>query len=205
MKKEVSLSDIEGIELAIDADVILTQGKQQKIVIEAQQNILDNIKKEVKNDSWRIGYDKNVKNAKDVKIYITMETIEKIVMSGSGTISTKGKFSDLDDVDIAMSGSGDIDFELESDEINLAMSGSGNVHMAGSADSFNIAISGSGDIKTDELAVEDCDIAISGSGHVTVHVTETLDVSISGSGDVQYKGDAKVQSRIIGSGDVVKI
>ena len=64
VKQEISLSAIDGIQLSIAADVFLTQGKSQKVVIEAQQNVFDNIKKEVRNGSWNIAYDKSVKNAK---------------------------------------------------------------------------------------------------------------------------------------------
>ncbi len=205
VKKEIQLAAFDGIVLSIDADVILTQGKTQKVVIEGQQNIIDNIKKDVKGDSWKIDYDKNVKGLKEVTIYITMPMIEDIVMSGCGTISTQGSFSGLGDVDIVMSGSGEFNFIMEAEDVDLAMSGSGNVNLSGSGKSFDVAISGSGDIKASTFVVSECDIAISGSGNVMVNVKGDLDVVISGSGDVKYKGDAKVQSRIVGSGNLVKM
>lgn len=205
VKQEISLSAIDGIQLSIAADVILTQGSSQMVIIEAQQNVIDNIKKEVRNGSWNIEFDKNVKNAKDVTIHITMASIEDIVLSGSGSITTKEKFKDLDDVDIAMSGSGEIKFEADAEEVDLAMSGSGNVNLSGTGESLNIAISGSGDVNALSFSAEECAVAVSGSGDVAVQVSGELNVAVSGSGDVKYKGDAKVQSRIVGSGDVVKI
>ncbi len=205
VKQEFNLSELDGIQLSIAADVFLTQGKTQKVEIEAQQNVIDNIKKEVRNGSWNIEYEKNVKNAKDVRIYITLATIEDIVLSGSGSITTKGKFKDLDDVDIAMSGSGEIRFEADAEEVDLAMSGSGDVNLSGSGESLDIAISGSGDVNALSFSVEECAVAVSGSGDVAVNVSGELNVAVSGSGDVKYKGDAKIQSRIVGSGDVVKL
>lgn len=205
VKQEINLSDFEGIELAIGADVVLAQGKTQKVVIEGQQNIIDNIEKEVKGSSWKIGYDKNVKNAKPVTIYITLPKFSDIAFSGSGSISTKGKFSGLGDLDIAMSGSGDIQLEVEADDIDLAMSGSGDVELSGSGKSLDVAISGSGNVDATSLPVSGCAVAISGSGDVKVHVNGDLEVAISGSGNVKYKGSANVESWTSGSGSVVKM
>ncbi len=205
VKQEITLSEFDGIQVAIAADVILMQGNTQKVIIEGQQNIIDNIQKDVRGGSWKIGYDKNVKGAKAVTIYITIPKIEDIAMSGSGTISTKGKFSGLGDMDIAMSGSGEIRIEAETDEVELAMSGSGNVQLSGSGRSLEVAISGSGNVEASTFNVSDCAVAISGSGNVAVYVNDDLEAAISGSGDVKYKGDAKVQSRVSGSGDVVKM
>lgn len=205
VKKEITLSSFDGIQLSIDANVVLSQGRMQKVVIEGQQNIIDNIKKEVKSNSWKIDYDKNVKGAKAVSIYITMPMVKDIVMSGSGTISTQGSFSELGDVDIVMSGSGEFNLIMEAEDVDLAMSGSGNITLSGSGKSFDVAISGSGDVKASTFVVSECAVAISGSGNVMVNVNGDLDVAISGSGDVKYKGDAKVQSRIVGSGNVVRM
>jgi hypothetical protein len=205
VKQEINLDDFDGIQLALNADIILLQGKSQKVVIEAQQNIIDNIKKEVNGDSWNIEYDVKVKGSKDVTIYITIPEIENIAMSGSGSITSKGKFTGLDDVDIAMSGSGSINLGLEAEDVDFAMSGSGDVTLSGSGESFNIAISGSGEIQASDFSVTACAIAISGSGDVTVDVNGSLEVAISGSGNVKYTGDAKVESRIVGSGDIVKL
>jgi uncharacterized protein (AIM24 family) len=205
VKQEIKLSDFDGLALEIGADVILTQGKIQKVVIEGQQNIIDNIEKEVRGSSWKIEYDKNVKSAKPVKIYITMPKISEIAFSGSGSISTKGKFSGLGDLDIAMSGSGDIQLDVEADDIDLAKSGSGDVELSGSGKSLDVAISGSGNVDAASLPVSACAVAISGSGDVAVHVDGPLEVAISGSGNVKYKGNATVESRSSGSGSVVKM
>src|SRR5690606_4565197 len=65
--KTIELAAFDAIGLAIDADVYLSQGSQS-VKIEAQQNILDNILKEVDGTNWKIKYDKNVGKHEPVKI-----------------------------------------------------------------------------------------------------------------------------------------
>jgi len=204
IKQEISLAAIDGFDLGFGGDVILTPGAIQKIVIEGQKNIIDNIKRDVSNGKWRIAYIKNVHNIKPVTIYITIPTITHVGLSGSGSIKSNGKFSGLKDVDIAVSGSGNIKLDLESRDTGLRISGSGEIELAGSTQSLDVAISGSGDVMTRELVASRCKVQISGSGDAAVYVNGELETAISGSGDVTYRGEASVTARISGSGEVRK-
>ncbi len=205
VKQEISLESLRGIDLAFDGDVIITPGSNQKITIEGQKNIIDNIKHEVRNGVWHIAFDKNVKEAKNVTVYITLVGLEELALSGSGSIKSTGKFSGLKDLEIAMSGSGDIEFDYEAQSTDLRLSGSGEIDLSGASKSLSISISGSGDVKTKDLVAEDCSVHISGSGDASVLANKNLDIHISGSGDVTYAGSASVVSKISGSGEVNKI
>lgn len=206
VKQEIQLETLTGVGLAINADVILTQGSSQKVVMEGQQNVLDNIKRTVKGGSWSIGYEKNVRNAKPVTIRITMATLDEVAVSGSGNVSAIGTFTGLEDVETAVSGSGGIHLAIEAGKVEAAISGSGEIILKGTARSLEAAISGSGDVDAQDLKTTDCEVAISGSGDVAVNCTGTLEAAISGSGDVRYKGDApKVRASVSGSGDVTEI
>ncbi|MEP6795047.1 MAG: head GIN domain-containing protein [Saprospiraceae bacterium] len=205
VKQDISLESLNGINLGFDGDVVLTPGNTQKITIEGQKNIIDNIKHEVKNGVWNINFDKNVRVAKEVTVYITLPGLQELGLSGSGSIRSTGKFSEVDKLNIRLSGSGDIVFDYHGQSTELALSGSGEIDLSGASKSLSIAISGSGDVKTNGLVTEDCSIHISGSGDASVQANKNLDIHISGSGDVTYSGSASVVSRISGSGEVNKI
>ena len=203
VKQEIELETLTGVRLGFHGDIYITQGTPQKIVMEGQQNVLDNIKREVNGGVWKVYFDKSVKNAKPVKIYITMATLEEAGVSGSGNLESKGAFENIGDLDTYVSGSGDVKLEIDAEDVESAVSGSGEIKLSGRAERLECSISGSGDVRAMDLRVGDCEVAISGSGDVEVHATGELEVSISGSGDVKYKGEpAKVKSRVSGSGDV---
>lgn len=204
VRQELHLPAFEEIAMAIDARVIVTQGSPQKVVVEGQQNIIDNLRKEVKGDAWNISFIKDVTDSKPLLITITMATLDEVLLSGSGSVETTHRFKNLDDVDLKLSGSGMIIFDMEANSTDAALSGSGKIKMAGTTNSLDVAISGSGDILASDLVSKDCDVAISGSGNAEVHVNGSLDSSIAGSGDIYYSGNANVTSRIVGSGNVRK-
>lgn len=200
--KTLNLDEFEGVTLAFSGDVILTQGNTQSVEVRAQQNIIDNIVTKVEGKHWRIRFDRPVRNHKGVKVYITMATLKGAKVSGSGNITTQGSFNGLGDVATAVSGSGDLDLNLEARNISTRISGSGKINLGGKADAVDIAISGSGDVRAYDLSVGDCKVQISGSGDAQVNVSSDLEVRISGSGDVSYKGSPRMRSKISGSGDV---
>src|SRR5688572_20629275 len=95
VKQELSLAAMKGIDLKIAGNVILTQGNALKVTVEAQQNIIDLLKREVKDGVWHIGFTNSVNDYKPVNIYITMPSLEKVGLSGSGNISATNKFSNI--------------------------------------------------------------------------------------------------------------
>ena len=204
VKKTIQLDDFHGISMSIACDVIVTQGNPQQVTVEAQQNIIDNIERKVEDGNWDIEYTKNVRDAKPVKITITVPTLDEVALSGSGSIVTTNRFTNLKHLDLAVSGSGKLEFAMEAQDADLALSGSGYVMLSGNVNTLDIAISGSGDVNAKELKSKSCDVAISGSGDASVHVDGDLDASISGSGDITYSGNANVESSVIGSGRVSK-
>lgn len=180
--KILDIDQFTGIGLALSADVHLIYGKQQKVEIKAQKNIIENIERRVKNGVWSIKFEKNVRNMDPVDIYITLPEFDKVSIAGAGSIIGKDRFQ-LDDLKVSIAGSGEIELE-------------------GAAEDLNISIAGSGDVRLKELKARECKVSIAGSGDCEINVAKDLSVKIAGSGDVKYKGDPSVKSSIAGSGDV---
>jgi uncharacterized protein YaiE (UPF0345 family) len=202
VERNLQLNNFEGITLAFSGNVYLKQGSSQSVKVVGQQNIIDNIKTDVSNGHWKIGFDRPVRNHDKLEIYITIPTLNKAVVSGSGNISSEGKFSASGDAYVGVSGSGNVSLNLSASSIETKISGSGNINLDGSTNDMSIQISGSGNVRAYELAAANCSVSISGSGGAKVNVNDDLSVRISGSGDVFYKGRPRVKSKVSGSGDV---
>ena len=200
--KEITLDPFHSIGLSLDADVILKQGSPQKVEIDAEANIIDNIKTKVRNGTWNIGIEENVIKHEKITIYITIPDLKAVSVAGSGDVTTKGAFTGMENLALSIAGSGDLKLEGEAKSLDISVAGSGDVLMAGSAGKVGVSIAGSGDVNLKDLVAGDCDISIAGSGNCKVNTSGNLDVSIVGSGDVYYTGGAKVHSSIMGSGDL---
>ena len=205
VKQEIAIAAFDGIDLGFNGNVIMMPGAVQKVVVEGQQNIIDLIKRDVRDGVWRIDFSKSVKDAKGVTVYITVPTVKHVALTGSGSIKSQGRFTNVNKLDVSVSGSGDIIFDAAANDTHLQISGSGDIEMIGTTNTLEVAISGSGDVVASSLKSSNCKVHISGSGNADVQVNGDLETSISGSGDVHYKGDANVSARISGSGEVSKL
>lgn len=181
--KTLKLDNFNEIGLAVVGEVYLSKGNTQKVTVKGQANIIDNLKTEVKDGEWDIEFDQKARNYEKLIFYITVPDIERLSIAGSGSIKGEDAFDNLDRLDLAIAGSGDIEF-------------------SGSARNVSVSIAGSGNVKVENLKTEDCKVDIAGNGDCSIEVTDALSVSIAGSGDVKYKGNPRLSTSIAGSGRV---
>ncbi|MEQ9468576.1 MAG: head GIN domain-containing protein [Ekhidna sp.] len=208
-KRTVDAGSFNELSLGIPANVYLKQGNQ-KVEIECDDDIFEEIEFELKGDRlvikkegiqmWGSSWRKS-----EVNIYISMQEIEELSVSGSGMIESDGRL-EVEDIKLSVSGSGDIDLDLRSDELDMRISGSGSIILNGEASEAEAKISGSGKVKAEDMTVGVFEASISGSGSCYITATEEVSANISGSGSVYYKGEPKrVVSNSSGSGKIRKM
>lgn len=202
-----TVSSFNAIDLAISADVFVRQGGTQSLVLEGSDNDLEKVVTEVSGTelkiktrpgTWRIGR---------VTIYITMQDVEKLHISGSGNIKSENGIQSKD-LELSISGSGNITIpDLTTSKVNATISGSGNISYSGksSAEESKVMVIGSGNIDAQEFTAKDTRVTITGSGDCKVNASENLDIMITGSGNVYYSGKAQINANVTGSGKVRQI
>jgi len=196
------LDDFDGIALEIPASVYLTQGTEFEVEVEGYQNLIDILDFRIRNGVLEIDFDDCVRNVDDFRIYITMPEVRYLSIAGSGEIISENVLV-CDDLDLNISGSGNINLEIDADDVELNISGSGDVFLEGKADNFELNISGSGDVRAFRLDASDVDVDIAGSGDADIVANVSLRVRIAGSGSVRYRGNPDLDVRISGSGEVI--
>ncbi len=206
---ERNTGDYDGVAVSGWFDVDLVSGNEGEITLKGEENLLEYIITEVKDGKLVIKTEKGV-NLKSsnwksgIHITIPVESISHVAMSGSGDIVGKTKIK-ADKFSTAMSGSGDITLDIDSNLISASMSGSGDISLSGKTTDFEATISGSGDIEAYDLEADNVDATVSGSADIQVTANKSLKARVSGSGDISYKGNPeKVNTKTSGSGDISK-
>jgi hypothetical protein len=175
-----------------------------KIQVEAESNIIPYVRTSVSGNTIRIDFDNGVNIREHSTVKVTLYTLhaEYLELNGSGSIIA-GHFNE-DDVQLYLSGSGNIMSSFVANSINANISGSGSITADGTAQQTSLHISGSGNIHSLGLIQQKCTTTISGSGNIYVNVIENLVATISGSGSVYYTGNPALETHISGSGKVVR-
>lgn len=185
-------------------DINLVKGKEGKIEIKIEKNLLPYLITEVENGKLKIRWKKgtNVSTNRGVDLIVHFKEINDIASSGSSDIESNDLIK-TDNLEVAVSGSGNISLQVDVDELNARVSGSGDLDFKGAADNFKAAMSGSGDIEAFALQTNTANLKISGSADITISVKDELYARVSGSGDITYKGKPKIEDiKVSGSGEI---
>lgn len=202
--QQIYIPDFHSIDLGTSGNVYIRQGDIQQVEVEIDENLVDEIRRTVRNGKWDIEFDRCIKKLSRFDIYITVPDIRALKISGSGDMIGENDFFG-DDLELTISGSGNMDISFTGYSIDTRISGSGNIRLEGKADRIDHEVPGSGNLSAFNLPTGIVKINTSGSGDSEVTVSDRLIARISGSGDIYFKGDPETDIVISGSGDVVRI
>ena len=199
------VSDFDGVNVGGSFDVILLKGKEGKITIEAEENLIEYIETEVRGNNLKIQFQKNtnIRTTKRITITVYFNDIESVSLGGSGKV-TSNNIIKAESFKVSLGGSGKINLQLDADEITTSIGGSGNIILEGETAEMNCKIAGSGSIRAYELTTDELYATIAGSGSIKTTVRTKIKAKVVGSGSIYYKGTPKyIDTKSLGSGDVV--
>jgi len=170
-QKEYPLGDITSVTLATMGDLTIELGDEERLLIEAEENLLPYFVADVNDGSLTIKTkpDANLSASQPINFYLTVKTLEKVVLASSGDVQVS---------------------DLKTGQFIAQLTSMGNLHMSDlEATKLDIEISGSGDLGAASLNVETLQATLSSMGglHIGDLETQKLDVGIIGSGDLHVE------------------
>jgi hypothetical protein len=162
--KNLDLSTFSGITATGVANINVSIGSPQAVILKAQQNIIDVLTYEVVNNTLNIGIKKNISidNSEEIKFDITIPAITKIELTGVG--------------DFLLSGS-------DQEELTIILTGVGNVHAFNmKAATCDITTTGVGNCEVN--VIDNLDVIISGVGNVYYKGKPVIKATINGLGQL---------------------
>jgi hypothetical protein len=200
-----NLNTFTGVDLSIDANVILHVASSYRIEMHGQQNVLNVLTTEIHGSTLKLEFSRNVHSHSTITLDIYAPYFVYAAISGSGNIQNNTGWN-CNRFETKISGSGDIFISgIQTGAVESAISGSGKITLSGTCTSLTSSISGSGDLFAFGLAGNTGDISVPGSGKHELNLSQSLDVHISGSGDVYYKNNPAVNVSISGSGQLIHV
>jgi len=202
------VSGFNGLGSSGPFDVHVKINGTESLKISAGSDIINEIETVVEDGKLEIRfkhhYGGDHGNMGKIDVYVTAKSLSSLANAGSGSIKVEGVVSG-ENVNIVLSGSGDIVSPVKSGELHATISGSGSIHISGNAGEAKLQITGSGEILGKELKTGSASVTIAGSGSACLIADKDISARIIGSGNVIYSGNATISdSRTIGSGRISK-
>ena len=89
IERTIMLEDISELNIAGNTVLYISQGASQNITIKAQENIIEQLNREVKDSEWSAYFTKCIKTKNAVEIFVELPNIEALGVQGSGSILSK--------------------------------------------------------------------------------------------------------------------
>jgi hypothetical protein len=199
------ISGFTGVHLSSGIDVLLSEGKEFQVVVEADENLLEVIETELDGDMLVVGTDHvNIRKARSKKVHVTMPELESLRISSAGDCDGQTPFH-CGDLKLSVSSAGNLSMEVEAERIKLDISSSGDARLSGSTGDFDVSLSSAGGLYAFDLVADVVNVNVSSAGDARVHATKEISMNASSAGNIHYKGDARVvRSSKSSAGDINK-
>ncbi len=170
--------------------VYVTQANTFKIEVEADENLIEHIKTDIKKGRLKVHSDINLGRGTK-KIYVSLPEVQKLSVSSGGRIETQNSIT-AEDIALAGSSGGQLVVNLSTSDLEIDASSGASLNIDGIADQVAIDVSSGGNINAKDLQTKNCNADASSGGNIRVQVSKKLIADASSGGSIFYTGDAEV-------------
>lgn len=189
-REDRKAGDFSGLKVSTGIDVYLKQTADESITVEADENLLEYIRTEIRDGILNIYTDVNIRSAERKRVYVTMDKIESIRTTSAGDVVGETPVRG-DNLELSASSAGNINLEVYAKELRVDISSSGDITLNGEVNILDASLSSAGDLNAYELKVREADVSASSAGDADISVSERLTARASSAGDINYRGDPK--------------
>ncbi|MDR0371747.1 MAG: DUF2807 domain-containing protein [Prevotellaceae bacterium] len=198
------LTAYHSIDVGSNIKIELTQEDEQKLSINAGENILPKIITEVKDSVLYLYTGRGVYHHK-INAKISTPDLRNLDLSGASSAKTTSAFI-LPALKIAQTGVSQLDIEAAlSGNCTVDISGASTATLSGSASTLHATVSGASALNADNFTVNQVDVSVNGGSHAGVYATERANLEASGAGNIICKGHPPIKTQNAGGVSSIRI
>lgn len=169
-------------------NVYISQGETISVVVEADDNLTDEIETRVEGGVLEVRATANIRSATSKKVFVTVPEIKSIKGSSGSNVYSETKIVS-DYLDLAASSGSNLKIEVETGNLEASTSSGSNITLSGTADNANCKSSSGSNIFGEELKAKNCEAKASSGSNIWITVETDLKGKASSGGNVFYFGE----------------
>lgn len=202
-KRDESVSGFNRVAIETFGELLISQGSEESLTIEAPRDYLRYITTEVTDGTLYIKTRRGFVGGpvQNVTYTLTVKDLDEISFSGAGAIKV---FSlDTGAFKLSLTGVGSVEMDdLKAENLEVNLMSTGAVVIAGKVKTQDVTLSGVGSYEAGDLRSDEAKINLTGAGSAVIWAENKLDVNVSGVGSVAYFGNPELTQNISGLGSV---
>ena len=215
---ELPAPDFDAVSASRAVHVVIGE-RGDKILIEADDNVMELVEVKAVKGTLRIGIDQKCPSVSDIHVTVTVPDNGRIAaLSASSAASIRTDVFDIDASSAAKieaavkarkctvdaSSAAKIHAAISADECSADLSSASKVRLTGRADKFTADLSSASKLDAAEFPTRRCSVDASSAAHAEVNCSEMLVADASSGSSVRYTGDCKTSIDKSSGGSVRK-
>lgn len=201
--KEIEVEPFNKIELQGGFNVVITQGNESSLSIQASEQNMKSIKTEVYNETLYIKLNVKSISLNEIKLNIGINELTALKIEGGLNLNTNETL-ELNELFLKVEGGANASLNLIAHSINTEAEGAVNLEFKGNTNDFTIKAEGACNINAGMLKAKNVSCRMAGAGNALVYPTETLFAKIEGIGKISYRGSPTITKEVDGIGLVYR-
>lgn len=205
VKEEVrDCNKFDAISVARGMNVYVTQGPETRVVVVADENLLEYIETDVSDRTLRITCTKGIHKAKSKKVMVTVPNLEKVNATAGSNFFTETPIK-ISSLEIRATAGSNIHFNMEEGEAEISASAGSNIFLSGNTKSMKVKANSGSNVKAGELLVGTVEAKVSSGANIWLNVSGNLHAEASSGGNIFYTGTpGQLEVNKSSGGNVIK-
>jgi hypothetical protein len=182
------LGDFDKISVTRGMNVYISQGSNQKVVVKADENLLDVIETSVSDGTLKVSCNRAIRKAESNKVLVTVPNIDLLRTTAGSNVFAEDTLN-LKTLEIKSTAGSNIKLVLNAEELNVSAVAGSNVFLNGTSESFNAKANSGSNVKAGDLRSETCDLKASSGANIWINVQKELSAKVSSGANVFYAGN----------------
>lgn len=195
-----------GVNIGGPFEAFIQNGPDYKVRVEADDNIIDDIRTEVKNGKLKVYFDDKV-NLRDatMKVYVEAPSIEYLSASAAADVETAGMLKADRRISFHSSSGAKLNASVDAPEVEAEASSGSHLTLKGTTRNIDTQASSGAELDADELLSENAKAQASSGASIDLHASVRLNAQASSGASVDYRGKATVSSQASSGGSIKRI
>jgi len=199
------VDEFDGVKASRGINVYITQGDEIKVVVRADDNLLDAIETKVERDVLMVRSTAMIRNAESFKVFVTVPRLEVIHASSGSNVFSETEIKS-DNLDLASSSGANLTLDLDAEDVYASASSGANIKLDGAAGDFEAKVSSGANIKAGDLKAGNAELKASSGGNIWISVQKQMEARASSGGNIHYTGQpSDINVNTSSGGNVIKM
>ena len=203
IKETREVGSFNGISASSGVNVYLFHGEENKVVVEADENLQECVMVKIDGTTLKCYIDCDIRRSKALNVYVNFTELNKIAASSGADVYGETLIV-TDQLLLNASSAADIKIETIAGNISAKASSGADIVLKGKAGNLDATASSDSDINAKNLKANTCILNASSGSDIIVTVSESIDAKASSGSDIIYYGNPQKQNVSTSSGADIK-